>query len=99
MDRVMVTYKVKSDRVDENENLIKAVYRELEQINDQGIHYATFRLEDGQTFVHIASFDSTENKQKFSQSEAFNKFQQDIKDRCEIPPKPEPLSEVGSFNF
>ena len=60
MERVMVTYKVKPDRVAENEEFVKAVYEELHQINDPDIHYATFRLDDGQTFVHIASFASAE---------------------------------------
>ena len=42
MERILVTYKVKPDRVEENEELIKAVYAELRQINDLDIHYATF---------------------------------------------------------
>ena len=38
MERVMVTYKVKPDRVAENEEFVKAVYEELHQINDPDIH-------------------------------------------------------------
>jgi hypothetical protein len=33
MERVLVTYKVKPDRVEENEELIKAVYAELRHLS------------------------------------------------------------------
>lgn len=99
MQRTMVTYKVKADRVEENERLVKAVYEQLGRINHPDVHYATFKLQDGQTFVHIAIFASEEGRQAFGQNEAFKAFQKDIKERCEIPPKPEPLTEIGSFNF
>jgi len=99
MNRVMVTYKVKSDKLAENESLVKAVYAELHQINNPDMHYATFKLEDGQTFVHIASFASEEGRQALSNCNAFKEFQKDIKERCEVPPNPQKLSEVGSFNF
>jgi hypothetical protein len=58
MKRVLVTYKVKLDRVQENEELVRAVYQELNQNNDPDVHYATFKLDDGQTFVHMAAFAS-----------------------------------------
>ena len=99
MNRVMVTYKVKTDKVAENESLVQAVYEELRQINNPDMHYATFKLEDGQTFVHIASFDSQEGREALSTCNAFKEFQKDIKERCEVPPNPQPLSQVGSFNF
>ena len=43
MERVLVTFKVEPDRVTENEDLVKAVYEELQQINDPDLHYATFK--------------------------------------------------------
>ena len=42
MKRVLVTYKVKADRVQENEELVRAVYEELHHSNDPDVHYATF---------------------------------------------------------
>lgn len=44
MLRVLVTYKVKPDRVTENQELVKAVYNELRQHNDPDIHYATYNF-------------------------------------------------------
>ena len=99
MSRVMVTYKVKADKVEENESLVRAVYEELHQISNPDMHYATFKLDDGQTFVHIASFDSEQARQALPNCNAFKEFQKDLKERCEVPPNPQPLSEVGSYNF
>ena len=99
MERVLVTYKVKPDQVKENEELVKAVYRELRQINDPDIHYATFKLDDGQTFVHIASFASEEKKPILTESIPFKAFQEGLKERCEVPPNPQRLNEVSTFNF
>ncbi|MBT8331814.1 MAG: hypothetical protein KJP06_05740 [Deltaproteobacteria bacterium] len=99
MERILVTYKVKPDRVKENEELIRAVYAELRQINDLDIHYATFKLADGLTFVHMASFASMDKQPVLTESRAFKAFQENLKDRCEVPPDPQKLEEVDSYNF
>ena len=96
MDRVLVTYKVKTDRVEENEELIKAVYAELRQINDLDIHYATFKLNDGQTFVHLASFASMDKQPILTESKAFKAFQENLKESCEAPPDPQNIFPSGS---
>jgi quinol monooxygenase YgiN len=99
MQRVMVTYKVKTDRVQENEELVKAVYEELRQNNDPDIHYATFRLDDGQTFIHIAAFASEDKRPILTESASFKAFQQNLGERCEVPPNPQKLNEVAAYNF
>jgi L-rhamnose mutarotase len=58
MRRVIVRYTIKPDRVAENERLVRAVYEELHRVELAGIRYATFRLDDGVTFVHIASVET-----------------------------------------
>ena len=60
MINVIVTYTVKQDRVAENEKLVRAVYEELHEIGNPDVHYATFKKEDGRTFVHIAFFPDKE---------------------------------------
>ena len=99
MDRTMVTYKVKADRVVENEALVKAVYAQLHELAPVDVHYATFKLDDGQTFVHIASFASEEGRVALTTCDAFKAFQADIKGRCETPPAPQKLAEVGFYQF
>ena len=43
MKRIMVRYKVKSDRADENVGMVKAVYEQLARERPTGLRYATFR--------------------------------------------------------
>jgi hypothetical protein len=54
MTRVMVRYTVKPDRVAENEQLVRDVYAELARTQPDGLRYATFKLPDGVSFVHLA---------------------------------------------
>lgn len=96
MKRVMVRYKVKADRAEENEQYVRKVFDELHQATPDGIRYATFKLEDGVSFVHIASIE-TEGPNPLTLTAAFKAFQEGIKDRCEEPPVAVELTEVGSY--
>jgi len=49
----MVRYTVKPECVAENERLAAAVYEALRAARPAGLRYATFRLGDGVSFVHI----------------------------------------------
>ena len=51
--RVMVRYRVKPDQVEANEALVRAVFDELHRERPGGFGYATFKLDDGVSFVHI----------------------------------------------
>ena len=93
----MVRYKVKAERVAENEELARAVYEELEQGRPAGVRYATFKLDDGQSFLHIVALEGAENP--LEQIEAFGRFQRDAVDRCEEPPVFTTLNPVGSFRL
>jgi hypothetical protein len=97
MRQVMVRYKVTPDRVAENEALVRAVYDELHRTEPAGLRYATFRLDDGVSFVHVAETDDGQNP--LTEVEAFARFQEGIRDRCEEPPTVTALHEVGSFRF
>lgn len=99
MISVLVTYKVKAERVEENERLVRAVYEELAAAGHDDVHYATFKQADGQTFVHLAAFPSPEAQQKLGKLSAFQEFQRDLPDRCEVPPAPVPIQEIGSWNL
>jgi hypothetical protein len=99
MVRVLVRYRVNADKVAENERLVRAVYSGLEEIGDPDVHYATFRLNDGRTFVHIASFPSKEKQLVLTESQAFKAFQAGLKDRCDEQPDNQPLTEVASYRF
>jgi hypothetical protein len=97
MRQVMVRYKVKPERVEENEALVRAVYEELAGSRPAGLRYATYRLEDGVTFVHVASHETADGRSPLTDVEAFKRFQQDLRDRVEEGPVVTELSQVGSY--
>jgi hypothetical protein len=95
MKQVMVRYKVKSDQVAQNEELVRAVYAELERTQPAGFRYATYRLDDGVSFVHLATVE--QGPPPLPDLEAFRRFQDGIEERCDEPPKVTELSAVGSY--
>jgi hypothetical protein len=99
MRRLIIRYKVKPDRVGENEKLVRAVYDELHQARPAGFRYATFRLDDGQTFVHIASHENDEGSNPLSGIAAFGRFSDGIAGRCEEPPQVTEMHEIGSYRL
>jgi hypothetical protein len=98
MRQVVVQYRVKPDRAAENERLARAVYEELHRTNPPGLRYATFQLEDGVSFVHVAEIDN-ETENPLGQVAAFRAFQAEIEDRCDQPPKARRAREIGSFRM
>jgi hypothetical protein len=97
MRRLMVRYTVKPGLAAANEELIRAVYRELHERRPEGFRYATFRLDDGLGFVHIAEVDGEHNP--LAELPAFQAFVAGIGDRCDQPPASSALSEIGSYRL
>jgi hypothetical protein len=95
MRQVIVRYKVKPERVAENEALVRAVYEELARTAPAGFRYATFR--NGASFTHLAISDG--DASPLPQLEAFRRFQQDIADRCDEPPAVTEVEAVGAYGF
>ena len=99
MGKVVVRYKVKPERVEENERLIGHVYEELAESAPEGLRYATFRLDDGVSFVHIASIDTADGSNPLRGIAAFAEFGRDIAERCDEPPVAQDSQLVGSYGF
>jgi hypothetical protein len=95
MRRVMVRYKVKPEHVQRNGELVRAVYAQLHREKTPGIRYATFKLDDGVTFVHLAETEDGANP--LGALAAFQEFQSDIGARCDEPPVVAELEEIGSY--
>ena len=95
----MVRYKLKSDRVAENERLAKAVFEALAEQRPPGLRYATFRLDDGVSFVHLVSHDEADGSNALTSLAAFKAFAAGVKERCEEPPVRVELTEIGSYGF
>jgi hypothetical protein len=99
MRRVMVRYKVKADHVATNEELVRAVYEELQRTQPAGLRYATFQLDDGVSFVHLASIETEDGHSPLSDVQAFRQFQENIGARCDEAPVATELREIGSFRL
>ena len=98
MGSSMVRYKVRPDRVDENETLVKAVYEELGRLRPDGLHYATFKLPDGLSFMHIV-FETDQPGRILGEVAAFKAFTAAIESRCDEPPVAAEITVVGSYGF
>ena len=96
MGSSMVRYKVRPDRADENEALVRAVYEQLSREQPDGLHYATFRLPDGVSFMHVV-FETDQPGRILNEVAAFKAFSAEIANRCEEPPVATELTLVGSY--
>jgi hypothetical protein len=97
MAKTIVRYKVKPALVEENEQLVRAVYAELAKFKPAYFSYATYKLDDGVSFMHIAEF-TGEGNGPLSGIAAFAAFQQRVKDRCDELPVVSQGTEVGSYD-
>jgi len=99
MKRVLVRYTVKAGHVEENERYITSVFEQLDREKTPGLRYASFKLDDGVSFAHIASNETADDSNPLAELPAFKVFVAGIKDRCEQPPVVAELSEIGSYRF
>ncbi len=92
---VVVRYRTSAQAAEENAALVAAVYEELAQSRPAGLRYATYRLGDGTTFLHVAHLDGDDNP--LARSPAFAAFQKELGQRCVEGPEPQEATVVGSY--
>lgn len=97
MKRSLIRYKLKPDRVPENEQFVKEVFRQLQETKPEGLRYATYKLADEVSFVHIVQYATEEARQQLVGLPAFKNFQMGIRDRCEEQPVVQEVIEIGSY--
>jgi len=95
----MASYTLKPDRVDENERLIAAVFAALNEARPAGLRYASFRRDDGVSFVHLVSHDFADGANPLTALPQFKAFAAGIRERCVEPPARAELTEIGSYGF
>jgi hypothetical protein len=93
----IVRYRTKPEHADENAELVRAVFAELATDDPGGLQYVTLRLEDGVTFLHVASIEGDTNP--LFASEAFKRFQSEIAHRCAEGPVAVDATVVGSYSL
>ena len=94
--RVVVRYRVKPGQEEPNADLVRAVYRELAAVGPPGLRYATLRLGDGRTFIHLAIDDGESPLPGLA---AFRAFQAGARDRCEWGPEVSEAELVGDYRL
>jgi len=95
MRTVMVRYKTTAEHAEQNAANVRAVFDELRARQPAGFRYATYRLEDGVSFVHVASVEAGKNP--LFDIPAFDRFQKALEGRCVEPPVVTELSPVDSY--
>ena len=97
MKATVVRYQTKPDRADENQQLIEAVFAELDAQEPEGFTYKVFRLEDGVSFLHVVIEHDINDPDSLQAVPAFQAFVADIADRCDIPPVAMGATIVGGY--
>ena len=97
MTHVMVRYEVTPDLAAENEQLVQAVYAELAEARPAGLSYATFALDDGVGFVHVATVETDDGRNPLDDVAAFARFQKGLGARLVAPPTFATLRRIGSY--
>jgi hypothetical protein len=99
MRTVIIRYRVKPEQAARNEELVRAVYEELERDRPGGLNYGTFKAPDGVSFVHFASVRTADGHNPLTDVAAFRAFTEGIAERCDEPPVTTELDEVGSYRL
>ena len=95
----VVRYRVKPDRAEENAELVRAVYAELAEQNPPDFRYATFVMDDGVSFVHIALTEG-DSDAPLPQLAAFQRFREGLAERCDELPQATQLPEqIGGYGL
>ena len=95
----IVRYRTRPERADENQALIERVFTELRATAPAGLRYASFRLADGESFVHVADVDPVAGGNPLTETPAFAEFVREIADRCVEGPDASAATLVGEYGF
>ena len=94
---IKVQYTVNKSYVERNKTNINQVMRDLRDLNNSDIRYSAYVEEDGNTFMHFATYPDEETLKIVTELPAFKKFQQELKASDLInPPKAEHYYLVAS---
>jgi hypothetical protein len=99
MTRLMVRYTVRADEAAANVRAIEAVFAQLAERQPPGMGYASFKLDDGVSFVHIFSGETDADREVLRELPAFQTFAAAVRERCDEPPVVTQLTEVGAYRL
>jgi len=97
MKAVKVQYTVKPEYVEQNKANIRKVMEVIKANPIVGMQYASFTLDDGQTFVHINMAKDQETMSRLTEVQEFEDFRMALKASEPLsPPKSENLDLVAA---
>jgi hypothetical protein len=97
MKAVKVQYTVKEEFAETNKKNIGQVMSDLRKLNNPGIKYSSYVLNDGKTFVHLGIYSDETAMSVATDLDSFKKFQTALKEsQPEVPPKADDLNLVAS---
>jgi hypothetical protein len=97
MTTTVLRYQAKPERAEENQQLIEAVFAELDGGELDGFTYKVFRLEDGVSFIHVWIEHDIAHPDSLQMVPAFQAFMADLVDRCDVPPVATDATVVGGY--
>jgi hypothetical protein len=95
--RVMIRYKLKREEAEREPELLRAVFEEIESVRPDDLRYASFRLEDGVSFVCFV--ETGGGPGPLQRLDVFRRYRAALGARCEEPPAMTELHGVGSYRF
>lgn len=96
MPNVVVRYRTKPERAEENQRLVEEVFAELEAMGATGFSYTSLRMEDGVSFVHVVVEEDGAGSVSLAEVPAFQRFVAGIADRCVEQPVAQAATVVGA---
>ncbi len=91
----VIRYTTTPETASLNEKLVQDVFAQLQTEQPDGLNYTAVRLADGQSFMHIVTFDTDDDP--LSRSTAFAAFQAGIGERCMQGPTANDATIVGAY--
>jgi hypothetical protein len=97
MKATVVRYQTQPGRADENQQLIEAVFADLDARRPQGFSYQVFLLDDGVSFVHVVVEHDVADPDSLQDVPAFQAFVDGVVERCAVPPVAIGAAVVGEY--
>jgi uncharacterized damage-inducible protein DinB len=95
--QVVVRYKTNPRHSADNERFIKNVFAALDRSKPEGLQYSSYKLADGVSFMHVASYEMEDGHNPLTSIPEFKEFTAGVKDRCDEPPVTVEMSVVGDY--
>lgn len=99
MSVLMVTARVKDDKVKDVEAAAQKMFAALHQTQPRGVRYASCKLPDGVTFVALLELEQDGGTNPLFAIPEFVEFQEGLKDWVAEPPSPSRMDVVGSYRL